>query len=376
MNSKVLISAIIMLIAMVPISKGEPPSRTVEPLDDPQVHPIGFYRGMLPTISSGENLSKVYAGISSYTQFVPVRGRPTPFWNLSKDLEGDWGDLFVEDLIRGNGMFPLVHMSFFDKGLTLAIPPGMPEVTLSDPDWRNAYTQAAIDIVNASKPSYLSLGNEVNRWYEGFGNDGGDGFRHWVSLYESIYVKVKHLSPNTTVFCTFAREIVGQNREADMSVLSLFNSSTLDMLVLTSYPHSVLGINKVSDIPDDYYVSVFDHIPSKTIGFSEIAWPSYKAFGGVEAQSEFIKDATGRLTRDRGLNLHFIGWPWLTDVSAEDGLGLRYYNGTDKPSLKAWKMNNRPHYDPNNRTLTLSEDFGRYAYDLRRTFSDRTLGTP
>jgi len=38
--------------------------------------------------------------------------------------------------------------------------------------------------VEASKPKYLSVGNEVNRWLEAYGLEGPNGFENWVSLYE------------------------------------------------------------------------------------------------------------------------------------------------------------------------------------------------
>ncbi|MGC9057749.1 MAG: hypothetical protein ACP5H8_01585 [Candidatus Micrarchaeia archaeon] len=88
-------------------------------------------------------------------------------------------------------MFPIVHMSFMDNDLTLMVPPGMQNATLSNPKWRAAYKQAAIDVVKASHPKYLSLGNEVNRWYEKYGMDGPNGFRNYVSLYEEIMMRLK-----------------------------------------------------------------------------------------------------------------------------------------------------------------------------------------
>ncbi len=46
--------------------------------------------------------------------------------------------------------------------------------------------KAVIDVVKSSRPLYLSIGNEVNRWYEKYGVEGSDpnGFQHYVSLYE------------------------------------------------------------------------------------------------------------------------------------------------------------------------------------------------
>ena len=63
-------------------------------------------------------------------------------------------------------MFPLVHLSFIGPGVAFVRPPDMENTNLSYPKWRDTYKQAALDVIEASRPPYLSLGNEVNRWYE------------------------------------------------------------------------------------------------------------------------------------------------------------------------------------------------------------------
>jgi hypothetical protein len=189
--------------------------------------------------------------------------------------------------------------------------------------------------VEASRPRYLSVGNEVNRWYEKYGLDGSNGFTHWVSLYEEIYDEVKELSPETEVFCTFSRELVDENREADMAVLTIFDQEKLDMLVLTSYPHSVQGVNRPSDIPSDYYSGVAERMPGKPFGFSEIAWPSMEAFGGEQAQAEFIT-VLPELTTGHGVDLKLLMWPWLHDLGETDWTGLISFDGVEKAGLAEW----------------------------------------
>jgi hypothetical protein len=270
---------------------------------------------------------------------VPVWGRPTPFYEMAADLSGSWGVLFVDQYTRDNGMFPLIHLSFMGPGMTLSSPPNIADPTLSNPQWREAYKQAAMDTVRASRPLFLSLGNEVNRWYETYGAVQGDanGFQHYVSLYEEIYDAVKSLSPGTQVFCTFAREVVSENREADMNVIQMFNPDKLDLLMLTSYPHAVQGINCPSDIPDGYFSSLNQLIPGKTMGFSEVAWPSLEAFGGEQGQADFLADLCGRLTRDQGADPHLLGWSWLHDLDDNDSIGLIRNDGTVKLAYNIWK---------------------------------------
>lgn len=317
----------------------QPEETVIEPADSFEIPSRGFFMGVLPNPGEAQSFGEAYSQAARYVEFSPVWGRPTPFYRLAEDLKGDWGKIFVEEYIRGNGMFPIIHLSFIGPGTTLVAPPGMEDATLSSPEWRMAYKQAAIEVVVASRPLYLSLGNEVNRWYEKYGAKDGDpnGFQHYVSLYEEIYDAVKQLSPRTIVFCTFAREIVAENREADLNVICMFNPEKMDLLVLTSYPYSVKGINKPADIPDDYYSKVSRYMPGKPFGFSELGWPSISAFGGEQGQADFIVEVTGRLTKSQGVSLYMLGWAWLHDQGENDYIGLLKRDGTEKLAYKVWK---------------------------------------
>ena len=321
-------------------SPSQPEDETVlTPIDSPALPARGFFMGVLPIPNSGQSFEDAYAQAAQYAEFSPVWGTPTPFYSLADDLSGSWGQTFVEQYIRENDMFPLIHLSFMGPDVTLLDPPGMECSVLGDPQWRDAYKQAALDAVKASKPLYVSLGNEVNRWYEAHGTEEGDpnGFQHYVSLYEEIYDAIKEIAPKTNVFCIFAREIVDEFREANLSVLEMFNPEKIDLLVFTSYPHAVSEINYPEDIPDNYYQRVLNHFPDKMFGFSEIAWPSHEAFGGEEKQTEFILQVTGRLTEEQGITLHLLGWPWLHDLNENDYTGLKRRNGLAKMAFEVWE---------------------------------------
>lgn len=305
----------------------------VTPIDEIMEPSRGFLMGVLPMPSDGQELEDAYALTSETCEIIPIWGKPSPYWEKTADLEGSWGDVFMDEFTRGNGMAPLLHFSFMGEGLTLASPPGT-SYSLSDLEWRLQYKRAIIESVEVANPAYLSLGNEVNRWFEKYGWEGDNGFQHWVSLYEEIYREVKELSPDTKVFCTFSREIVSENREADMSVLEYFDPDTLDLLVLTSYPHSLVGVNRPSDLPADYYSEVADMLPDKPLGFSEIMWPSMTEFGGEQAQADFIEMLGGSLTE--GVDVEFIMWPWLSDLGEGDYTGLFQRDGTQKLGYQAW----------------------------------------
>ncbi|MEM3040240.1 MAG: hypothetical protein QXO54_05495, partial [Candidatus Methanomethylicaceae archaeon] len=76
-------------------------------------------------------------------------------------------------------------------------------------------------------------------------------------------------------------------------------------------------------------------------GFSEIGWPSMEAFGGEQAQADFINQVAGRLTKRQGISLHLLGWAWLHDLDKDDCLGLIKRDGTEKPAYEAWKSLSR-----------------------------------
>ncbi len=321
------------------LNQNQPEESVITPADSPEIPGRGFFMGVLPAPGENQSFEEAYSQASRYSEFSPVWGRPTPFYNLASDLNGGWGETFVEEYVRGNHMFPIIQMSFIGPGVTLVTPPGMEGATLSDTEWRNAYKQASLDVVKASRPLYLSIGNEVNRWYEKYGAEEGDpnGFQHYVSLYEEIYDAVKRLSPETKVFCTFAREIVSENREADLNVLSMFDAHKIDLLIFTSYPYAVQGINRPSDIPDDYYSRALDYLPDKPFGFSELGWPSIDAFGGEQGQADFITQVSERLTKEQGVNLELFAWAWLHDLDENDHIGLINRDGTEKLAYGVWK---------------------------------------
>ncbi|MFO8110204.1 MAG: hypothetical protein R6U17_06785 [Thermoplasmata archaeon] len=311
----------------------------IKPLDDP-VEPFrGYYLGTLPMPEEGQTFDESYNFFSVHGEFTPVWGKPTPFYKMAEDLEGNWGQTYVDNYIRGNEMFPLIHLSFIGQGMSLESPANIQNPSLKDNEWREAYKEAAIDVVKTSKPLYLSLGNEVNRWYEKYGAEDGDedGFQHYVSLYEETYDAVKEVSPETKVFCVFAREIVSENIGANFDFISMFDRNKLDMLMITSYPHSVQGINRPSDIPEDYYSSVAGLLPNKPFGFSEIAWPSSEVFGGESAQAHILREVTGNLTLDHDVDLQMLTWSWLHDLNEQDDTGMIERNGTEKQIFQVWK---------------------------------------
>ena len=314
-------------------------STVLTPADPVAIPPRGYYMGFLPVPASGQTFEQVFKQSSGYAEVIPTWGKPSPFYSFANDLSGSWGESFVQAYTRGNGMIPIIMMSFMGANMTLAAPPGMENATLSDPAWRSAYATAALNVVKAARPLFLSLGNEVNRWYEKYGDSAGDpnGFQNFVSLYNQIYDEVKVLSPQTNVFCTFAREIVSENREADLRVLGLFDPARMDLLVFTSYPFAVAGVHATSDLPSDYYSAAASYMPGKPFGFSELGWSADPFFGGEAGQAQFLSLVTGNLTTGQGVNLRLVCWDWLRDLAPTDQTGLISYNGTERAAFQVWQ---------------------------------------
>ncbi len=318
----------------------------VDSIDEPEIPERGFFMGILPTPGIDQDLSEVYTDISNYAEFVPVWSSGTGaegFWDYAEQLDGWWGTTFLDGLIRGNGMFPIIHFSFIDKdaegNLILKTPSSIKDATLQNPSWRNLYKSSVLDVVKNVKPAYISIGNEVNRWYEVYGTDpqNPNSFTYFISLYEDIYDEIKKIEPKTKVFCVFSREIVNENREADLDVLSLFNENKLDLLLFTTYPFALPTINTPSDIPLDYYKKASNYFNNKPFGFSEIGWSSLDAFGGEQGQYDFLLNLSSSLTIDQGINLYMFGYCWLHDLEGGDTSGLIYRNGTEKMGYLAWK---------------------------------------
>lgn len=318
----------------------------LEPLDNPVSPSRGFFMGMnLANPIPGQDLIEPYIQTAEYAEFVsiwPIGIGAEGFWDYAEQFKTPTGKSILDEYIRGNNMIPFIQFTFIDKkdgNLVLKTPSDLPDATLSDENWRALYKESVLDVVRTVRPLYLSVGNEVNRWYETYGmtSDNPNGFQHFISLYEEIYDEVKALSPETQVCCVFAREMVNEHREADLSVLSLFDADTLDLLLFTTYPIAVQGINIPSDIPLEYYQRAAAYHPGIPFGFSEIGWPTYNESNGEAGQYQFLKNLSTRLTIDQGIPLHFFGYCWLHDLEGGDTNGLIDRDGTKKQGYQAWE---------------------------------------
>ena len=312
--------------------------KELKPADNPELPDRGYFMGMYPNPGSGQSEEEAFSQAAAFCEFVPIAFEDVPFYELPDMLSGSFGEKYVTELTRGNGMFPVICLPFFDDSIQLMRPPGMEDVSLSTPSWKERYRDAVLDVVRISKPLYLAVGKDVNLWYEryGSGNAGPDDFDEFVELYEEIYDSVKEICPSTTVFPIFTREVSDQGREADLSVLGLFDFRKVDILIFTSHPHVIEGLTLPSDLPDDYYSKAFRYFPACDFGLIDLTWPSSDSAGGEKGQADFLFDVATRLTRDRGLQLKLLGWANLHDKNGGPPIGLITSEGEEKQAFEIW----------------------------------------
>ncbi len=87
--SILIITVIIVLILTSNLQNNE--QETIYSADSPQIPRRGFYMGVLPVPRDGQSFEEAYSQAAEYSEFSPVWGRPTPFYDLAEDLSGNWG---------------------------------------------------------------------------------------------------------------------------------------------------------------------------------------------------------------------------------------------------------------------------------------------
>lgn len=61
----------------------------VTPLDTPILPNRGYYMGIPPTPRTEQSFEAAYAEAALYAEFVPIWGKPSPFYVMSSDLSGE-----------------------------------------------------------------------------------------------------------------------------------------------------------------------------------------------------------------------------------------------------------------------------------------------
>ena len=89
----------------------------IRPADTPSVPDAGFYRGFASILPPDGDFESAYSKAAAHADFVNIWvGAPEAgYRDLAEYLGGGWGDTFVEELVRGNGMFPVINLSFIGR---------------------------------------------------------------------------------------------------------------------------------------------------------------------------------------------------------------------------------------------------------------------
>ena len=309
----------------------------------------GFYMGVAGLIPANFPDSSEKDWLNLY-EYLPETGELLGVhtsWTDSEETEGEVPGVvevafaFAEQY----DFIPLVALGTYRDAAA-----GEIETTISwtDADQVARFRQAAVRIAEQYQPLVLSLGIEINRYYD----HDPDGFAAFVVAYSVIYDAIKAVSPDTLVFTVFQLETLrgagyltgtSQGRQAHWELLDMFGER-LDLAVFTTYPY--FDYTSPGDVPDDYYAAISEHT-DRPIAFSESGWPSAPLstapdsdYGGSEIeQADFVLrlfDLTANL------DLGFAVWSFPNDIGpainpAFESVSLRHNDGTPKPALDIWR---------------------------------------
>ncbi len=171
----------------------------------------------------------------------------------------------------------------------------------ADPEVRRTYIDEVMELAEL-KPDILGLATEINFLMQNPGE-----FASFVSLAHEAYTAVKKKHPQQTMTISFQWEVMRAHQQLEM--LKQF-ADCVDIYSFTSYPDA-FGDPSKAKVPDDYYSSVREYLPSQRIAISEIGWSSASP-SSEEIQAAFFS----RLPEfTHGARFEFVTLALLHDVS-------------------------------------------------------------
>ena len=245
----------------------------------------------------------------------------------------------VVEAARSNGMEPVLTLNFATihnssgKGLQYGVCwPNHTAANITDPEFRKAWINEAKSLAAEFRPSYFSLGNEVNDYFYLHPED----LPHYITLYDEAYAEIKKVSPETKVFVVFSYTHLIDNSQWGM--LEKFDNRS-DLIGLTTYPWK--HYSSPQEIPSGYYRRAGNYT-TKPIAFTEIGWPST---GSEYEQAEFLAVFQNRTG---GMDLEMVNWLFLHEIPIEGTLAnviqdetatvsLKERNGTKKEIYSKWQ---------------------------------------
>lgn len=213
-----------------------------------------------------------------------------------------------------------------------APPPSVQGKSFADLDVRENFKKTVLELAGW-KPDILGIGTEVNLmlWEK-----NQKDFDSYVSLVKEAYDAVKQKFPSQMITISFSWDIMKKQR--NFGILQQFKNS-LDIYSFTTYPN-VLTAPTPATLPDDFYSSIRNYLPTERIGISEISW--YSGDTGSEGlQNEFYKELPVLMkdVRPEYITIFFLfdlPSSFTSDEKFSTG-GILKINGTPKQSWQVVK---------------------------------------
>lgn len=228
------------------------------------------------------------------------------------------------------------------------LPPELAGKNFADPEVRDPIKRMAVELALQLQPDYLSIGVEMNGYYESNPED----FENYVTLHKETYDLVKAVAPNVQFIAAFNLEAL-QGFFGDLDPFSnhppqwfLFDmlEPKVDALAFATLPFGFYL--SPLQIPDDYLSRIEQHT-AREILFTEIGWPGSDTdpIYTFTSQEEYLAEVA-RLV-DRMTQARLVVWTTLFDADPELGqvitpafraLGLFDYQDQPKPALDLWRQ--------------------------------------
>ena len=227
------------------------------------------------------------------------------------------------------------------------LPPDLAGMNFADAEVYDPIQRMAVQVAKQLRPTYLSIGVEVNGYYESNPED----FLNYVDLHKKTYDVVKAEAPEVLFVAAFNLEAL-QGFFADLDefsnhgpqwfIIDMFEPK-LDAVAFSSLPYGFFI--RAGQIPDDYLSRIELH-PSRDILFTEIGWPGGSAefIFTTQSQAEYLARMVQLV--DAMPQVRLITWSTLFDVDRDTptlvsesfkSLGLIDDRDHPKPALELWR---------------------------------------
>ncbi|NOT00716.1 MAG: hypothetical protein HOP29_08820 [Phycisphaerales bacterium] len=329
-----------------------------EVLLDRTVHAVErrYKTGVVPvavstnTFDQGVRLLRRVETATDYSDcFV---ARPRMDWEA---FGPDGDNQLIDDLVaavnrtreRGNDCIVIEIDPVSDRRNVGHLPPELQGRDFSDPLVTEPIKRMALQAAIQLRPTYLSLGVEINGYYEAHPDD----FLNFVALHHETYDEIKAAAPQVQVIAAFNLESMQgfftdldafSDHEPHWFLIDMFEPK-LDAVAFSTLPFP-LFIRPIL-IPDDYLSRIELHT-ARDILFTEMGWPGdpLAPVHTPQAQAEYVA-LMARLL-DNMSQVRLATWASLfdPDLGRPDdlhpdfrSLGLLDINDDPKLGLEVWK---------------------------------------